>query len=67
MPDHRIAVLIKAGVASDPSDFSPEAKKVIEELTDEEFNALLSMREKISQLNGRTALEQFDRIVCIAF
>jgi hypothetical protein len=57
--ENRLQQLVDAGVADNPGAFSKEAKQVIQSLSDEEFAALLSIRQKIGQI-GRESLLKFD-------
>ncbi len=47
MPENRIQQLIEAGVAGSPSEFTNEARKIIQELSEEEFLHLLAIRAKV--------------------
>lgn len=58
--ENRLQQLVSAGAAKNPGDFSNDAKQVIQSLSDEEFTALLSMRQKIKQAVGEAALIKFD-------
>jgi hypothetical protein len=59
----RIELLIQAGVASSREAFSHEALHVIQKLSDEEFNGLLTMRQKIYQ-NNHDHGERCDHFIC---
>lgn len=63
--ENRIHQLIDAGVAGSPSDFSQDARQLINALSDDEFNCLLSTRAKVLQLNGAAAQAEYDKIVAI--
>jgi hypothetical protein len=58
--ENRLQQLVSAGVAENPGAFSNEAKKVISSLSDEEFAALLSIRQKIGAISGTDTLQTFD-------
>jgi hypothetical protein len=67
-PQKRVKRLIQAmeqdGTDKKPSDFTDDSKAVIAALSDDEFEALLSMRHKF---NDKEALKKFDGFLCIIF
>lgn len=52
----RIEQLEQAGIIKNAGDLSPEARQVIRDMSDDEFNCLLSVRQKLSE-EGRKALD----------
>jgi hypothetical protein len=64
MSEHRIQQLIAAGVAERSSDFTKEARQVINDLSDDEFNSILSIRDKIYAEGGQPAGHHYDTFVC---
>lgn len=65
MLDNRIQELIEAGVAANPDAFSGNAKKVIDKLSDEEFNSLLVIRREILSVVGKAGQDVYD--LCLTF
>jgi hypothetical protein len=63
--ENRIQQLIDAGVADSPSDFSQNAKQLINALSDDEFNCLLTTREKVLQMKDTTVQEEYDKFVAL--
>jgi hypothetical protein len=63
--ENRIDILIKAGVAKEPGDFSPNAKTVINGLSDTEFNSVLTIRRQIIAVAGQEGVDAYDK--CFSF
>ena len=63
MAEDRITQLIAAGVAKDPDDFKPEAVVVINALTIQEFNSLLSTRAKVLAHAGEQRQKDYDHCI----
>jgi hypothetical protein len=61
--DTRIQQLIQAGVAQN-TQFSDRARQVINSLSDDEFNLLLSTRSKV-QSGDTEALQEYDRFLSL--
>jgi len=64
MSETRIQQLIDAGVAKKPSDFTEEARRTIGALSDDEFNAILTIRHRIYSEGGQPAGHHYDTFVC---
>ena len=64
MSESRIQQLIDAGVATNAKDFSADSTNLINSISDDEFNCLLSIRSKISEKGGLAAGE-YDKFLCI--
>ncbi len=60
-PHDRIAILIADGVAKQRSDFTDQAITLINTLSNDEFKALRSIREKLPP--GSPCLEKHDQYV----
>lgn len=65
MSQNRLQQLIDAGVAERVSDFSEDAKHVINAMSDDEFECLLSTRAKVFARGGETLREEFDHCVTL--
>jgi hypothetical protein len=65
LDENRIQQLIDAGVAGSPADFSAAAKQLIKDLSDDEFNCLLSTRAKVLSLGGDQAQQEYDKFVSV--
>jgi uncharacterized protein YdhG (YjbR/CyaY superfamily) len=63
--DKRISQLVEAGVAKNAEAFSPKAKTVIGNLSDEEFNSVLSIRRQIIAVASREDVAAYDQ--CLSF
>jgi hypothetical protein len=62
---NRLQQLIDAGVTEKVSDFSNDAKQVINALSEDEFNCLLTIRDKIHSQGGQPALDGYDRSIIL--
>jgi hypothetical protein len=56
----RIDQLKNAGIIDDPDDLKDDAMKLINDLAEDEFNAILTARAKISDAAGR---KLYDRAI----
>jgi hypothetical protein len=65
MSEKRISQLVEAGAAKDAAAFSPKARTVIGNLSDEEFNSVLSIRKQIIAVASQEDLAAFDQ--CLSF
>jgi hypothetical protein len=63
--ENRIQILVEAGVVESPADFSSNAKKVINRLSETEFNSVLTIRRQIISIAGQEALDAYDK--CFSF
>ena len=63
--ENRIQILVEAGVVASPADFSSNAKRVIQRLSDTEFNSVLTIRKQIISIAGQEALDAYDK--CFSF
>lgn len=46
MPDNRIQALVDLGIGGQPEDFSLDARRTIDSISDEEFNSILTIRKQ---------------------
>lgn len=60
---NRLQQLVDLGVANSVGDFSNTAKYVINEMTDEEFSSLLSVRDKVFGRGEEPARDEYDHCV----
>jgi hypothetical protein len=65
MSQNRLQQLIDAGVAEQVSDFSNDAKHVINAMSEDEFSSLLSTRAKVFERGGQALRETFDHCVTL--
>lgn len=59
--ENRIELLKALGVTT---AFSEEATRVIELLSEEEFNHILSVRAKVFYTGGEAARDKYDHCIC---
>lgn len=62
---NRLQILVDQGVADSIGDFSNTSKQVINDMTDEEFDSLLSIRDRIFQRGHEAARDEYDRCVVL--
>lgn len=60
--DTRVQQLIAAGMAQD-AQLSDRARQVLNSLSDDEFNSLLSIRSKVISTGTADAQQEYDRFL----